>query len=170
MGRRTLADIEAEGHYPSYSRSSAGFTALRPARPIYASRVTCSCGWTYRGQAGYRKRDAEADFRDHLREMDLPTDELKRLAETDAVKRDEARAEAIARELEKRPPGRWLVTARVWVEHERGPEPSDADVSQAVADRLGDGAFHIHVEGEKEFGGARVVPTATEAELARRID
>lgn len=83
--------------------------------------------------------------------------------------------------------GRWLITARVWVEHERGPEPGEAEVSQAVADRLGDGAYSINVSREPtaeeaaEFaeegrevkeviGGARVIPTATEAELARRID
>lgn len=168
---RTYAEIEADGHYASYSRQSAGFTALRPARPIYQSTVTCSCGYKHRGQAGYTKRDAERDFRDHLRDMDLPTVELKSLAETEAVKRDEARAEAIARELEKRPDAaRWLVTARIWVEHERGEEPSDAEVSQAVADRLGDGAYSINVERGRSFGGSRVIPTATEAELARRID
>jgi hypothetical protein len=75
------------------------------------------------------------------------------------------------------PPARYLVTATVWLEHERGPEPSKAEVAQAVADRLGDGAYHLSVdvppnaeEGTSAFEGARMIPTATEAEKALRID
>jgi hypothetical protein len=65
----TLEDVRHDGHWPSYSRSQAGFTALRPARPLYRSKVECECGWSHRGQAGFRKRDAEQAHNDHLREV-----------------------------------------------------------------------------------------------------
>ena len=76
-------------------------------------------------------------------------------------------------------PRRWLVTAQATLEHESGPRPSEAEVSQAVADRLGDGAYHLHVEvapgpdaedGDRAFGGARVIPITTTSNLAHRVD
>ena len=67
-------------------------------------------------------------------------------------------------------PARFLVNAKVWLEHERGPEPNEAEIAQAVADRLGDGAYGIHVVRKATFAGARMIPTATEADPALSID
>lgn len=84
--------------------------------------------------------------------------------------------------------GRYFVQARVWLDHHDGPEPSEAEVAQAVANRLGDGAYEFSVDREPTeeeyrraaeqgtgplsgaFGLARLVPTETESDLAKRID
>lgn len=70
MKRRKLEDIRLDGHWPSFRRRSAGMTALRPARPLYATSVTCECGWSARGQATEGKRLAEQRHNDHLRDVE----------------------------------------------------------------------------------------------------
>jgi hypothetical protein len=68
--KRTLEEIRDDGHQPTYRRRRAGMTALRPARVLYATTVTCECGWELRGGAGNGKRWAEQHHHDHLRFVD----------------------------------------------------------------------------------------------------
>lgn len=63
---------------------------------------------------------------------------------------------------------RYHIHATIDLEHERGPEPSPGEVAQAVADRLGDGAYHLHVGRGSTFGGARVIPLSTTATIGEK--
>ncbi len=64
---------------------------------------------------------------------------------------------------------RFRVTAVIELELERGPEPTKEQVSQAVADRLGGGVYHLSVDTDDGFEGSRVVPRETIADLAELV-
>jgi len=66
---RLLDEIRSDGHAPTFTRRQAGYTALRPRRPVYANNVKCQCGWEFQGQARSTQRDAEREHNAHLREV-----------------------------------------------------------------------------------------------------
>jgi hypothetical protein len=61
LGHESVSDPATE-HRPSYKREQVGMTETTPARPIWQTIATCSCGWT---ETHPKKDDAKVAFRAH---------------------------------------------------------------------------------------------------------
>jgi hypothetical protein len=94
--RAELTQAATASHRPTYTRKQVGTTDSTPPRPLWATDVTCSCGWTDTAEASRTKDEAKAIYRKHRDEAEniTPAPIYKTREEwlTEAVRHIHARA------------------------------------------------------------------------------
>jgi hypothetical protein len=70
-------DVQAKpttaDHRPTYERRQVGMTDTKPARPLWATDVTCSCGFEDKASEPRTKDDARAVFKTHKQQAEDTT-------------------------------------------------------------------------------------------------
>jgi hypothetical protein len=63
--RPDLTTADTASHRPTYTRKQIGTTDTKPPRPLWATDVECSCGWTNASDVSRTKDEAKDLFREH---------------------------------------------------------------------------------------------------------